>query len=109
MANPSFATDVQPIFNLSCTTSNCHGNNPNSGNGFLDLRIGNAHGQLVNVAAVGESGTRVTPGDAANSYLVIKLEGRQSGGASMPLGQPALDTALVQTIRNWIDQGAADN
>ncbi|MEE9208608.1 MAG: hypothetical protein V3U67_09635, partial [Gemmatimonadota bacterium] len=109
VANPAFSADIQPIFNQSCTTSNCHGNNPNSGNGFLDLRIGNAHGQLVNVAAIGESGTRAIPGDAANSYLVIKLEGRQSGGASMPLAQPALDSEVIQTIRNWIDQGAADD
>ena len=48
------------------------------------------------------------PGDAANSYIVIKLEGRQTVGAKMPLGG-SLDAISLQNIKNWINKGAKNN
>jgi hypothetical protein len=105
--DPSFANDVQPIFNTNgCATSGCHGS---ATRGDLDLRTGTAYGELVSVSAVSEPGTLVIPGDADNSYLVIRLEDRQSAGSAMPLGRPALTAVEIQTVRNWIAQGAQDN
>jgi len=48
----------------------------------------------------------VEPGDPDNSYVIIKLEGRQSVGARMPLGAPFLDNIDLTNIRNWNSQGA---
>ncbi len=106
-ADPSFAADIQEIFDRrGCTGSSCHGAALSAG---LDLRSGSAYANLVNVNS-SETGTpRVAPGDAQNSYLVIKIEGRQTSGAQMPLVGPPLDSIDIQNIRNWIDQGAADN
>ncbi len=65
------------------------------GNGNLDLRSGDSYGQLVNVTASGENVVRVIPGNADGSYLIIKLEGRQSSGSRMPLGLPALGNSQI--------------
>jgi hypothetical protein len=106
--DPSFANVVQEIFDRrGCTNSSCHGQATQAS---LDLRAGAARGALVNVQATQEPGqTRVIPGDAQNSYLVIKLEDRQSVGGSMPVNGAPLDSVDLANIRNWIDQGAKDN
>jgi hypothetical protein len=105
--DPSFGSDIQEIFDRTgCSASSCHGTVESGG---LRLTNGSSHGELVNVAAEGESGTRVIPNDATNSYLVIKLEGRQTAGARMPLGGAALDTIDMNNIKNWINQGAKNN
>lgn len=106
--NPSFVQDIQEIFNrIGCNSSSCHGATPAAG---LDLRSENAHAALVGVASTNEPNrTRVIPGNAQDSYLVIKLEGRQQVGTQMPQGRSALDNIDLTNIRNWIDQGAANN
>ena len=106
--NPGFAADIQEIFNRKgCTASSCHGFSP--GSEGLDLQVGSSHSNLVNVAAQGTGGeTRVIPGDAQNSYLIKKLEGR-GVGARMPLGGTPLDNTDLTNIRNWINQGASNN
>lgn len=78
-------------------------------NGNLDLRAGTSYSQLVNVIARGENIIRVAPGDPNASYLVIKLEGNQSSGSRMPRGQPALSSAKIQLIRDWITAGAEND
>ncbi len=107
-ANPSFAVDIQEILTRrSCTQSGCHGAAASAG---LDLRAGNARANLVNVQSTTEpQRVRVIPGDAQNSYLVVRLEGRQTVGDRMPRGLPALDNIDLTNIRNWIAQGAQAN
>jgi len=105
--DPSFSADIQEIFvRKGCTASSCHGSSLSGG---LDLRSSAAHASLVGVAAVGETGVRVIPGDPQNSYLVIKLEGRQSFGARMPLTGSVLDNIDITNVRNWVTQGAKNN
>jgi len=105
--NPSFSDDIQPIFTQSCAVSGCHGSSTAGG---LDLRQGRSYAELVDAAAAGEPGRiLVLPGNAGDSYLVIKLEGRQSIGSRMPLGGTPLSAARINTIRNWITGGARDN
>jgi hypothetical protein len=106
-ADPSFSSDIQEIFTRKgCTASGCHGS---ASQGGLDLRPSAAYGELVDVAAQGEAKILVIPGDAQNSYLVIKLEGRQSFGSQMPEGGTPLDNIDLTNVRNWITQGAQNN
>jgi hypothetical protein len=107
--SPSFAVDIQPVFNVSCNTSNCHGTNPTRSNAYLDLRGGKSYAQLVNVMGDQEPVVRAIPGNANGSYLIIKLEGRQRVGSRMPKGARALSSTTIQNIKNWINQGAANN
>lgn len=106
--NPSFGQDIQEIFDrVGCNSSSCHGTSQQAD---LDLRSGNSHAALVGVQATREPNrTRVIAGNAQDSYLVIKLEGRQEQGQQMPLGRGPLDNIDLTNIRNWIDRGAANN
>lgn len=108
LGDPSFSTNIQEIFlRRGCTNSSCHGTAKQAG---LDLTEGNAYANLVNVPSTDEPNqTRVIPGDAPNSYLVIKLEGRQSFGVQMPNGLPPLDSTDMANIKNWIAKGAKNN
>jgi hypothetical protein len=107
IANPSFAQDIQPIFNASCALGGCHNNTASAG---LNLSQGVAYANSVNVNSTQvPSKKRVLPSDPQNSYIVEKIEGRQSVGSRMPLNRSALNSTQIQNIRNWIDQGAQDN
>lgn len=106
-ANPSFSQTIQEIFNRrGCTSSSCHGSAQMAG---LDLRSGASYGDLVGVRATSEPIVRVIPGDPDGSYLVIKLEGRQSVGARMPQTGSPLDSIDLGNVRNWISTGAPNN
>lgn len=108
-ANPSFAQDVNPIFTAGgCTAGSCHG----GGADGLTLTSSGAtsYANLVNVPSSSASAfLRVEPNDPTNSYLVMKLEGRQLSGGRMPLGQPPLSSNQIGTIKNWISAGALNN
>jgi hypothetical protein len=107
LSDPSFGTNIQEIFERrGCAGSACHGAARQAG---MDLRAGSSYANLVNVQATSEAKIRVIPNDAQNSYIVIKLEGRQSVGERMPRGATALDNIDLTNIRNWIDRGAANN
>jgi hypothetical protein len=108
-ANPSFAGDIQEIFvRRGCTSfDGCHG----LGQGSLILRANDPgnHVNLVNVIAGAESGyVLVKSLDATNSYVVIRLEGRQRIGLTMPFGS-TLDSIDLTNIQNWINNGALNN
>lgn len=105
--NPSFAADIQEIFDRrGCSSSTCHGAAQQAG---MDLRSGAAYGSLVGVAATSEPIARVVPGDPDGSYVVMRVEGRQSVGSRMPLGGAPLDAVDLANLRNWIARGAAEN
>ncbi|MBT8335686.1 MAG: hypothetical protein KJO11_03715 [Gemmatimonadetes bacterium] len=106
--NPSFANDIQDVFTRNgCASSGCHGGA--GGSGGLNLSGSAAYDALVGVMAVAEPVTRVIPGNATDSYLVIRLEGRQTVGNRMPLGGSPLDNIDLTNVRNWIAQGAQRN
>jgi hypothetical protein len=107
VADPSFASVVQEIFNRrGCASGSCHGS---AGSAGLSLTSGTSYANLVNITATQADIPRVIPGDANGSYLVIKLEGRQTVGARMPLGGAALDNIDLSNIKNWINQGGKNN
>lgn len=106
-ANPSFSADIEEIFDRKgCTAAGCHGSVQQGG---MDLRPGAAYGALVGVTASAEPIPRVIPGDAEGSYIVMRVEGRQSVGSRMPLGGVPLDSIDLTNLRNWISQGAPEN
>jgi len=107
-AEPSFAQDINEILQRrGCSTSGCHG----TGAAGLTLTTSATanHAALVGVQANAESFSLVAPNDATNSYLLIRIEGRQSVGQRMPLGSSPLDAIDQTNIRNWINNGAPAN
>lgn len=105
--DPSFASVIQNIFDRrGCASGSCHGAAQSAG---LDLRSGSSRENLVNVTATQSGAARVIPGNAQDSYLIIKVEGRQTVGSRMPIGGAALDSIDLTNLRNWINQGAKNN
>ena len=103
---PRLSSIQTVIFNASCIEH--HGDHATEAD--LDLTAGTAYANLVNVASVQVALNRVTPGDAENSYLIHKLDGR-SGivGDRMPTNGPFLTTAQIDVIEQWINDGARNN
>jgi mono/diheme cytochrome c family protein len=89
---PTFAKDVQPIFQAKCVT--CHGNN-NKRKGDLDLRT------LDALHKGGESGSAVVRGQPDKSLLWESVE-----IGTMPPGKTKLSAAEKDTVRRWIEGGA---
>lgn len=112
IANPSFASDLQPVLTQSCATSGvCH-LGPSSQQG-LDLGSGQSYGNLVDVAANEQPALmRVRPGQPDSSYLILKLEPDPNNtvpGSRMPSGASPLPPEVIQSFRNWIANGALNN
>ena len=104
---PSLKSIQRNIF-TPCTT--CHfGASPAGG---MNLEAGQAWSNLVGIKRIFDPEIRVVAGSAAGSFLIDKLEGNNLGGARgdrMPLSGPFLDQITIDAIRDWINQGAADN
>ena len=92
--DPSYANDVQPLFNSSCV--GCHGPSQQNGGYRLDSRT-------EAVAGGSDSVANVVPGQPDSSELHRRLY----GGTMPPSGR--WDDDRVRTVRNWIEQGAKDN
>jgi hypothetical protein len=100
----SFSSIQSHVFTPVCTACHAGGAAPQG----LRLDASNSYTMLVGVASAEVSSLkRVAPGDAANSYLIHKLEGHSAVGARMPFGGPYLDATTIALIRQWIDNGAA--
>lgn len=95
---------------LACVQ--CHTDAGRTPAGGLVLLEGRSYQQLVGRASVAKPGaTLVIPGDADNSYLVHKLEGKADiVGQRMPRGNgPFLTEGQMLVIRQWIRDGAPNN
>jgi hypothetical protein len=127
----SFATDIVPLFQASCSlSSSCH---QAKVGGPTGLYLGPAKGQPADLAGVYAAVVNkpsvelstmmfVKPGDLANSYLMHKMDGDQcqfatqcgsqlasACGVVMPQASCALDGATRDKVRRWIAQGAKNN
>lgn len=94
----------------ACTQ--CHTSEGRTPPANLDLRTEVGYAQLVGIASTFKPGAvRVIPGDADNSYIVHKLEGRSDiVGQRMPrTSGPFLTEGQMLIIRRWINQGAQNN
>lgn len=94
------------VFNRSCIEH--HGDHGTEAG--LDLTAGNAYANLVNVRSIQVALDLVKPGDAENSYLIHKLDGRAGiVGARMPPNGPFITDEALDIIKRWIDDGALNN
>jgi len=93
-ATVSFSADVFPILQSRCI--NCHG-----GNKVEKGLIMTSHADIL---AGSENGPVITPGDASNSLMAELILAQK-----MPKRGPKLTPPQVQTIIDWINQGALDN
>lgn len=87
--HPSFTKNIEPIFQSKCSA--CHG----SGSFYA----------LDNYSDVMKA--NVIPGNPDGSKIIKKLEGTDQ--PQMPLGQTPLSKDQIQTIKNWIQDGAKNN
>ncbi len=107
---PTF-TNVQAIFNQLCF---CHNAAPDMlVNGNLSLQDGMAYANIVGVKSPTVAINLVEPGDPANSYLYLKLDGTYdkipgAGGMKMPQGG-MLSVEQLALVEAWITMGALDN
>jgi mono/diheme cytochrome c family protein len=104
----SFEDDIQPILKQHCVM--CH--LPGAALGGLQL-YPDAWRSMVGVTSAQSPLELVKAGDPDKSYLYLKLIGTHetAGGSGelMPIQQPPLDSAQIDLIRTWIEQGAKDN
>lgn len=104
----SFAADVAPILERSCSNAGCHvGATPRA---RLDLTLDRSYDELVGVSTVQCSDGRllVQPGRAAESYLMQKMLGtNMCSGTLMPKSSSPLPASELAIIGSWICRGAA--
>lgn len=113
---PSWSATLIPMFRASCGsgTASCHG-------AGQSLRIvfdpthspATVYTDVVNVPSPQSGALRVKPGDAAGSWVYVKVTQASPGGGGygtqMPQSLPPLCTGAVDTLRVWIDAGAPNN
>jgi len=104
----NFSEIQSNVFTPTCAVSGCHFG-PGAQQG-LNLEAANSYALLVGIASSESPGVlRVAPGDPENSYLIQKLEGTAAAGGRMPLNGSPLPQATIDTIRQWITDGAIDD
>ncbi|NND72523.1 MAG: hypothetical protein HKN43_13185 [Rhodothermales bacterium] len=104
----SYQNDVKPILaNNSCSSEFCHG----SGSPPSNFSVLTAEAMLgPGNEAVQLETCDIVRGDPDGSYLVKKLEGAAGIiGEQMPFGGTPLTSGELNTIRQWITEGAPDN
>lgn len=104
---PNFSEIQASVFTPTCASSSCHGGGaPAAG---LNLTSANSYAELVNITSSQDGNfLLVEPTDPDNSYLIQKMEGSASGGGVMPPSGSILQ-ASIDTIRQWITDGAIDD
>lgn len=102
----TFSSIQDNIFTPKCVNAGCHP----GGGAPMSLAKGVAFNNLVNVTATRYSPmVRVKPGDADNSVLYLKVKGDPQTGFRMPFGAGPLSNDEIDSIRDWINQGAQNN
>jgi hypothetical protein len=113
---PTFSQVFSQVLEARCQS--CHGTPTGVGitEGKLDLSSQPiAYANLVGVAAAGTAcagqGTRVVPGNAPGSLLVLKvsLDDPAPCGGKMPLDAAPLTRDQTNLIAGWINAGALDD
>lgn len=99
----SYSQDIVPILQRHCLE--CHiPNAPGHLASGLDM---STHQSLMKGT---KFGAIIKAGDSLSSTLIILVEGRADPSIKMPHGdRAALSEADLKTLRQWIDQGAANN
>lgn len=100
---PTFS-NIQQIFNQSCSGSGCHINTRTSG-----VRLNTYQNAIESVGD--QYGTNVIiPENADGSPLVDKIESSSPQfGSRMPITGNFLSDSRISQIKQWIDEGAENN
>jgi hypothetical protein len=99
----SYQRDVAPILDKHCKSCHVPGQAGYVVSGFElagyeSLMKGTQFGPVV------------LPGDPLTSVLVMLIEGRVDPSIKMPHGEAQpMSKAEIETIRNWVEQGAKNN
>ncbi len=96
----SFDEVLTTVLVPSCGFDSCHG----SGAGYLRVHERQTEEDWLQMESRVYAGRRlILPGDAANSYLIKKMEGASdiSGDPMPPSG--SIDQARINRVRRWID------
>jgi hypothetical protein len=102
----TFSSIQANVFTPICATCHAGASAPHG----LRLDGSNSYALLVGVPSDEEpSILRVKAHDPDNSYLVQKIQGNAASGERMPAGMPALPQATIDTIRQWITNGATND
>ena len=111
IAVPSFAGDIQPILDRRCSIGGCH--SLATAQGGLTLVASASYESLVGIPSrLRPQFDRVEPFDPASSWLVRMIgpdPALRLGHQRMPLSSVPLTPNQIQTIVNWIGQGAPRN
>lgn len=100
----TFSGIQSKLFNTSCASSGCHGENATQAD--LLLTEGSAYTSLINVQSfLYPQFQRIVPGDSENSLLIKVLRGE---AVQMP-PSGKLDDAIIDSVAMWIDNGALNN
>jgi len=95
----SYNKDIQPILSKNC--SECHApGKPGFDASGLDTT------SYASLMKGGKFGALVKPGDAFTSALNMLVEGRANPSIRMPHGKEKLPAADIETLKNWVNQGA---
>jgi len=108
-AGPTTLQAVQvSVFTPRCAVSGCHVSGAPFG---LDLSSGLTAGNTIGVMSSELPGfARVTPFDATNSYLYMKVSGdpRLLGDPMPAPPNPLLTSQQLQLVEDWINAGAIE-
>ncbi len=119
--SPTFSGDILPALQASCGAAavSCHGTPVPDGHVEYATGLGRTASDvwhdLVNVvpANAPPGWLRVAPYDVGHSWLIEKITKDQPGGsgygARMPYGGANVCQPTVDTLVNWIDQGAPND
>ena len=111
VAAPSFSADIQPILDRRCSIGGCH--SLATAQAGLTLTASASYESLVGVpSSLRPQFARVAPFDAPNSWLIRMIgsdPAARFGHQRMPLASMPLTPNQIQTIVNWIEQGALRN
>lgn len=91
----TFATDIKPILDESC--SSCHLEENERGKFNMDTRD--------KALQPGKNGPRIIPGDGEHSPIIQHVSGAPGVKAMPPKGD-RLTAEQIATLKTWIDQGA---
>jgi len=99
----SFSQDVRPVLEQNCLECHQAGGSGLAASGFSmetydDLMKGTNFGPMI------------IAGDTESSNMLVLMEGRADPSIRMPHGyREPVSTQDIQTIRQWIAQGAKNN
>lgn len=98
-AYPSYARDIQPVFNQFCTSCHSAQQAPNG------LRLDSYEGVMKGT----RFGSVIVPGQQAMSPLLSLIKHETDPSIWMPYHQQQLSRNRIQNIENWIRYGARNN